>query len=182
MAATPEHAARVLGLDLQASLKDIRRVRRDMALKYHPDCSNDFERSTRHMARINAAADVLIAYVMSGKSSDAKGKPPRYSDFSNQQRTGAKHNHTAKSEAPRNNDTSKPHDDDVQQKPVGSHNFQHSVSSPLQIAVPRQQTSSEDHRLLQVAINSYRSVLNQIGKVEKGPNIDQKALTFPNSN
>ena len=82
MAATPEHAARVLGLSLGASLHDVRRVRRKMALKYHPDRCHDKEQATRHMARINAAADTLTAHIRKRVRPQAKGKSPNYTDFS----------------------------------------------------------------------------------------------------
>lgn len=82
MAATPKHAARVLGLSLDATIQDIRRVRRKMALRYHPDRCADKEQATRHMARINAAADKLSAHIQKRPGSDTSGKSPRPDNFS----------------------------------------------------------------------------------------------------
>ena len=37
MALTPEHAARVLDLDMTASVADVQSARRKLAKQYHPD-------------------------------------------------------------------------------------------------------------------------------------------------
>ena len=80
MAATPKHAARLLGLDLDASLADVKRARRKMALRYHPDRCADKEQATRHMARINAAADRLIAFIKERSNTSEDSKSSRTAD------------------------------------------------------------------------------------------------------
>ena len=107
---TPKHAARVLGLDEETTLADVKRVRREMAMKYHPDQSEDQERATRHMARINAAADTLIAHLLkptpkrsapAAKPAGARptarkaARPARHADMQAHVMEAAKHTRTA---------------------------------------------------------------------------------------
>jgi len=87
MAATPQHAARVLGLDLAASLEDVCRMRRALARKYHPDQSSDQERATRHMARINAAVDTLTRYIQDKATAETKRRNRRAEEMRNAKRS-----------------------------------------------------------------------------------------------
>ncbi|MEM9578639.1 MAG: DnaJ domain-containing protein [Pseudomonadota bacterium] len=167
MAATPEHAARVLGLDDQATLEEIRDVRRALALKYHPDCSDDLERSTRHMARINAAADFLIAHL---KGLGAKPKRPAYKDFSNQykarrQRAEAK----TSSQARKENASSRGE--------ASAKNTR--ARQSMTVTAPEPQMPPQDRELIQFAVKSYRRVLDQIAKADSGPTVDVRALAEP---
>lgn len=61
MTQTPRQAARVLGLLEKPTLKSVKKARRELAIRYHPDRCEDRETANRHMARINAAADTLIS-------------------------------------------------------------------------------------------------------------------------
>ena len=171
MAATPEHAARVLGLDDQATLESVRDVRRKMALKYHPDCSDDVERATRHMARINAAADLLIAHI---KALGTKAKQPSYSDFSSQYKS--RRTATPKPEAPKSagaKATEKRTKDDRANAPHAP------AQQVINLTQPESGMSSKDRELIRFAVKSYRSVLDQISKADRGPRIDATALAYP---
>lgn len=61
MGTTSAHAARVLDLFGEVTHENVQRARHELAMKYHPDRFRDTEGATRHMVRINAATDTLIA-------------------------------------------------------------------------------------------------------------------------
>jgi hypothetical protein len=60
-----DKARRILGLDRKASLVDIRRVYRELALRYHPDSYPPDERDWCHekMAEITRAYKCIMHYV-----------------------------------------------------------------------------------------------------------------------
>lgn len=160
MAATPEHAARVLGLSLGASLDDVRRVRRKMALKYHPDRYHDKEQATRHMARINAATDTLTAHIKKRVRTQAKGKSPSYTDFSKPKQADQS---SVRFEKPKPQTASRTKEKKAQttRKPE------------------RPKTKSRaDIALVRFATESYANVLDRIGKKDSGPRIDISILSF----
>ncbi len=174
MAATPEHAARVLGLDDHATLEDVRDVRRALALKYHPDCSDDLERSTRHMARINAAADLLIAHL---KGLGAKAKRPSYKDLSSQYKDGqaARAAHCGAQKAKPSSET---HEEKTSSRGE-ARSERPSAQGSMTIAAQCPKMPPKDRELIQFAIKSYQLVLDQIGKSETGPKVDATALAYP---
>lgn len=158
MAATPEHAARVLGLGLDASLEDIRRVRRKMALKYHPDRCHDKELATRHMGRINAAVDTLTAYI----KSRAKAQQARKS----RRAAGA----TSRKQAPAS--SARP-----EKTKTTSRTRQSDVEAGFEPEKPKPASRAEI-ALVRFASDSYTSVLERIGRRDTGPRIDVSILSF----
>lgn len=148
---TPKHAARVLGLDEETTLSEVRRVRRKMAMKYHPDQSDDQERATRHMARINAAADALIAHLQkpSPKRSTQAAKP-----------TGARP--TARNAARPTRHT------DMQAHVMEA--AKHTRTAPL---------SEEECALSRMAAASYKSVLDKVSRPQATPAVDATAMPYP---
>lgn len=174
MAATPKHAARVLGLDDDASLEDVRRARRVLAKKYHPDCSPDVSKSNVHMARVNTAADTLIAHLLGKANQASKARQPSYKDFSNSRAAKPKnHGQSEKAQGPRRT----------------SANAQASTSSCGRGARPMEvretlapalvsERSTRDNDLIRLASKSYRTVLRQIAQPDEGPTVDARALRF----
>ena len=174
MAATPEHAARVLGLSLDATLDDVRRVRRKMALKYHPDRSTDQARSTRHMARINAAADTLIAFL---KKREAV-RPQRGH--------GTAGGHSAHKGAGGSTARSKRNKTKTERQHTGAHPRQqeprrdtnrqaaHAPGGPTKARV---RSKAELARVF-LATQSYGKVLSRIGGQSEGPRVDLRVMSF----
>lgn len=179
MSATPEHAARVLGLTDEATLADVRRVRRELAFKYHPDRSSDPARSSRHMARINAAADTLIAHL--------RGQSPKRPASERRERQDFSERKTAR-RASASRETSK--NPKARAKAAGGDRASHSDSSTtssaketathgmtVQPAAPKQ--SPAEGLLIRLAAASYRTVLDRIGTVAPAPTIDRRVLCYP---
>ena len=175
MAATPEHAARVLGLDLKATLEDVRRMRRAMAMKYHPDCSDNSERATRHMARINDATETLISYLKQQSSGKSQRRSPDYPDFAAQART----NRTGTQDRRSSASTATP--PMAERRSRDDHCTGRRQSDVVVVSRPVEASglSKADHALAQLAAKSYRSVLDRIGSRAAGPVVDQTALAFP---
>lgn len=173
MAATPEHAARVLGLDLRASAEDVRRVRRELAMKYHPDCNPDAKTSTRRMARVNAAADTLTSHILGKSKKAAKTRRPDYTDFANQRKANAPKADTTQTS---DKTTAEPK---TAQEPVTAP--VQSSASLVCVAPAGSARSSGDNELIRMAARSYRTVLQQISKTNAGPTVDARALRFTNA-
>lgn len=152
MAASPKHAARVLGLTGDVTLDDVKRVRRKMALKYHPDRCADVVQATRHMARINAAADTLIAFLKNKPQPQAKRPRP---DF-----TKAKTRATSARAEPKRQ----------QPKPESTREEPRSQASEAAFQAQR--------KLVETAAKSYQQVLNQIGQQSIRRSIDLKIMRF----
>jgi len=57
-------ARKILGLDEEASMEEIKRAFRDLALKYHPDkCGDkDKKRCEEMFKKISHAKDILVSY------------------------------------------------------------------------------------------------------------------------
>ncbi len=160
MAATPKHAARVLGLSLEATLEDIRRVRHKMALKYHPDRCTDKEQATRHMARINAAADTFIAHIQKGPRSNTSGQSPRYENFSARRQDNCT---SARSDKTKSQSQSRAQEQDIHAKKKTDQ---------------AKRTSRAERTLIRFASASYARVLDRIGPNQTGPTIDVSILGF----
>ncbi len=181
MSATPEHAARVLGMTDEATLADVRRVRRELAFKYHPDRSSDPARSSRHMARINAAADTLIAHLRGQAPKPSKPERPEGHGFSDRKTT-----RQASAKCKTSNTTSdrtKTDPDRTTSRPEnnaadpGKEHAAHAMT-----AQPHNgKRSPADTTLIRLAAASYRNVLERIGTVAPAPTIDMKVLCYPGS-
>jgi len=166
MQSTPQHAARVLGLNLEASIDDVRRVRRKMALKYHPDCSDDQERATRHMARINAAADTLSTYLKDAAAFNTNAACTRRNATKQARRREAPKSKPAE----KTSETNEPKAETVQRKPEQSAAVQRQLSSD--------KAWKAERALARYATESYSKVLNGIGRAETCPTVDVKVLSF----
>ncbi len=166
MAATPEHAARVLGLSLDATLEDVRRVRRKMALKYHPDRSADTERSTRHMARINAAADTLIAFLKS-KPSPRSAETRRSDEQRASEQAGKSRRSTGEARQDPRQQSKASHRPRTE-RPAGAERKQE--SRPLR-------SKAELARIFR-ATESYAHVLERIGGQCRTPGVDVRVMSF----
>ena len=177
MAATPEHAARVLGLDDNATLKDVRRVRREMALKYHPDRSHDQERATRHMARINAAADTLTAHLKKQAAPASKAKRPEGPDFS----ARSKPEQSTPRPDPSNRKATSSKTGVHKGKPDPARTPRPAVREPVARARVSSAKEHADLALIRFASESYRKVLNRISQIDTGPRVDVTALSFLNT-
>ncbi|ABG30817.1 molecular chaperone DnaJ [Roseobacter denitrificans] len=174
MAATPEHAARVLGLDVWASMEDVRRARRELAMKYHPDRHSDVTTSNRHMARVNAAADTLIAYISGKSKPGVKTRRPNYTDFSN----------TCKTETENSKQTSKTHGATAQNphaqtdtRAVARGTGGTAVNECMAPALVSEH-SARDNELIRAAARSYQTVLQQISQPDRLRSVDARALRF----
>ncbi|MEM9582600.1 MAG: J domain-containing protein [Pseudomonadota bacterium] len=170
MAGTVDHAARVLGLEVEATASEIRRVRRELALKYHPDVTTDQARATRHMARINAAADTLLAHL---NAASATGRQPRYEDFSSVRPRARKARPTGAGRAQAATQQSACHTQKAAPETARS-KASHSVVQPSH--KPAHATAKAN--LMRFASSSYAKVLDQIGNATAGPNIDVRVLKF----
>lgn len=179
MSATPEHAARVLGLTDEATLADVRRVRRELAFKYHPDRSSDPARSSRHMARINAAADTLIAHLRDQAPKRPASEHRERRDFS--ERNAARH-------ASASRETSRNSKDRAKAATGGRTSYSDNKATcrekeatargiTVQPTAPKQ--SPADSLLIRLAAASYRTVLDRIGTVAPAPTIDRRVLCYP---
>lgn len=178
MALTPEHAARVLGLDDNATLEDVRQVRRAMAFKNHPDCSSDIDRSTRHMARINAAADTLAAHIKALGKVTTGMKRPKYSDFTAHQKANQRAQYQ-KATATRSETRRQSPSENPRYKPRAWASDTVVVSAkPLAADQQVNRLSVADRNPICLAAQSYRAVLIQIGVPDAEPTIDTTALAF----
>ncbi len=163
MAATPEHAARVLGLTIDANLQDIRRVRRDLALKYHPDrCRNSIV-AARHMARINAAVDTLVAHINARAKREASRMywGDRAADFCKAVWSA--------SAAPQSN--AKPSQTEPP-SPSREHAAEMAGFAESQAEWTHPVVSQADKELVRFAADSYRSALDRISQIDVSPTID----------
>jgi curved DNA-binding protein CbpA len=168
MAATPEHAARILNLSLKASLEDVKLVRRKMALKHHPDCSRNQEQSTRRMARINAAADTLNAHIKKQTGSTPKMKRPNSTDFSARhkaRRSSTRSEEPNQKPSPKKDGANRSNHED---RPHAQAQETHVAAKPERPI----KASRADIALIRFASNSYASALKGIGRKEFGPKID----------
>ncbi|MEM6939096.1 MAG: J domain-containing protein [Pseudomonadota bacterium] len=163
MAATPEHAARVLGLDVKTTLSEIKRARREMAFKYHPDRTDDFQRASRHMARINAAADTLTAHVLDEAGRLRQRKRNRYADFSHLHRNPGKAQAPEQKEAPK---TASARDANAAQKDTQT------VEQPALRKRVRPKRLDQMALLAQFASAAYAQTLAHIGVAVADPVID----------
>ena len=157
MAASPKHAARVLGLTGDVTLEDVKRVRRKMALKYHPDRCHDVDTATRHMSRINAAADTLIAFLKN------KPKPSFRKPQPEPTKPRARQAETTKM------DTPPPKTEKRAEQPKPSRTAP-SVQ-PIKI-------DAAQRKLVERAAKSYQQVLSQIGQQSMRRSIDLKIMRF----
>jgi hypothetical protein len=66
-----DNARRLLGLDEESTLDDIKKAYRNLSLKYHPDrCKEQEKKNCQEMLKkINHANDILMAYAMSYRCS-----------------------------------------------------------------------------------------------------------------
>lgn len=173
MAATPKHAGRVLGLDETASVDDVRRVRKAMAFAYHPDRSADQVRATRHMARLNAAADTLIAHIKSKKLPVKNGKRPHFPEFSRPHPTNT--SGTAHKPSPKRAPAPKP-------APPKNHPLVPATTRNVAVHVTDQKTTSQlENDLVQFASASYVKVLGEIGSNNSEPKLNVRVLKFQNN-
>jgi curved DNA-binding protein CbpA len=172
MAATPEHAARVLDVSVTATLKEVHEARREMAFRFHPDCSDDAERANRHMARINAAADTLIAHIKNRAS--ASGKRPEYRDFAgeNERRKAPRSTKSDRKAASTSVAVPAPVDRSADRRCMTT-----AVETPC-AARPESGTSRSDRDLLRFATQAYTTVLGQIGGRGHQPTVDCKVMQF----
>ena len=167
MAETPEHAARVLGLDVSASMEEVRRARRALAKKYHPDRHPDATTASRHMARVNAATDTLIDYIIGRAKHTANGRRPEYKDFA-QSRTTQSENRSRPDSA---QDAKATAADPQAKRPSPDRAPRHMmVSAPV--------AAERDNDLIRLAARSYRTVLQQIAQPNAAPTVDARALRF----
>jgi hypothetical protein len=172
MSATPEHAMRVLGLDDQATLEDVRCARRALALKHHPDRCADQERATRHMSRINAAADTLIKYLKNQTTAQPKKQRTDYSDISMR---AQKAGHSARCRAtdkpsPSAAPKPRPHAQTATNDPIPQ------AARPVDAPKSASPASAMNLGLIRMASASYRSALDKIGVIERAPAVDTCAL------
>lgn len=171
MAATPEHAARVLGLDDRATLEDVRRVRRALARKYHPDRAADQARASRHMARINAAVDTLVAHL--------KEHPTRSEQTQREERFAAKRKAASETFRAAAAKAAQQAREGRQERAGASSSQRRSTRSTAQRpSATIQPLSSDERALAQSAASSYRSVLDRIGKIAASPTVDMKVMCF----
>lgn len=160
MAASPEHAARILGLSLEASLEEVKRVRRKLALKYHPDRCADKEQATRHMGRINAAADTLTSHIKKHSKSNATRKASCHAEFSARQ-------HANQSKA-------RPKEHELHTRSHAPKQGCEATRKTKSIKT----TSRAESALIRFATASYASVLESIGTKQRGPTIDVNIMSF----
>lgn len=178
MSLTPKQAARILNLDASATLSDVRAARRRLVFAYHPDRFEDAECADRHMARINAAYDTVLAHLQgrplpsfSHNFSDGTNfKQPKPSQPKSSQRTTAqarKNTGTAGRKAPPR---------------AAPRSHQPRSATPEVIAIsahPAQSDSSmtaASAAKARAASSAYRTVLNDIGGAYSEPQVDTKVL------
>ncbi|MDW3180733.1 J domain-containing protein [Roseobacter sp.] len=179
MSATPEHAARVLGLTDEATLADVRRVRRALALKYHPDRSSDPVRSSRHMARINAAADTLIAHLrdQAPKKPDAECRERQ--EFA-QRNTARRASGTGQTSRKSGDRAKAAAGDKASRTDKNGARPESKTTAHVMTAQPSaRKTSPAESLLIRLATSSYRTVLDRIGTVAPAPTIDTRVLCYP---
>ncbi|MEM6480481.1 MAG: DnaJ domain-containing protein [Pseudomonadota bacterium] len=168
MAQSPEHAARVLGLIGEPTLEEVKRARRELAMKYHPDRSDDTGRATRRMARVNAAADTLTVY-LKGKSAPQSDKQASREQSADNTRTSERSEHFEQkrqtAEAP------KPKPKQSRQRAARS------VGTKTVSDTARRAWKSE-RALAARAAASYRAVLDGIGRSAPRARVDFHILQF----
>ncbi|WP_299678133.1 J domain-containing protein [uncultured Roseobacter sp.] len=175
MAATPEHAARVLGLTVDATLEEVRLARRSLALKYHPDRCTDMDRASRHMARINAAVDTLVAHIR--LQTKAKSKVTRQPDWESVRRAKAAENIARARETARRAKASAAEADAAQT--VHRERSKTSVTHPTAFASDADEFPRAELALIRLAAASYRTVLERISGTQPEPKIDVTVLAYP---
>ncbi|MCV3274125.1 J domain-containing protein [Roseobacter sinensis] len=174
MAATPEHAARVLGLTVDATLEDVRIVRRELALKYHPDRGGDPQRTSRHMARINAAVDTLVAHIKEGQLRRARRQMATEQAFA-RRRWRVQRAKWAELQA-----KSRKARRTAESKGAGTdHNGEARPQAPTPDTAQMIRPTKANLALIRLAAASYRSVLDAIGTIDAGPTVDVTALAYP---
>lgn len=176
MAQSPQHAARVLGLLGEPTLQNVKRARRDLAMKYHPDARSDTKRATRHMARINAAADTLIKHLENGtKPTDANSET---NDHKRTEDGNVRGQQTRQASRSAENPFPRQHVRPAKEnKPYGSPHTGRHVDTDTASEAQRGAWKSE-RMLAEQTAASYRSVLNAIGKQEPRPRVDLQILRF----
>ncbi|MEM6577332.1 MAG: J domain-containing protein [Pseudomonadota bacterium] len=168
MAQSAEHAARVLGLVGDPTLEGVRRARKAMALKYHPDRCGDTEKATRHMARINAAADALIAHLKSGPQAQSGKSQERRQAPGTERRKASARNRTSDRGTAR---TAKPKAKTKRQPASRSVR-----TEPLSDAARR--AWKTERALAEKATASYQNVLSRIGRSKARKGVDLQILRF----
>lgn len=164
MAQTPEHAARVLGLVGTPTLEEVKRVRREMALKYHPDRCAEQEKATRHMARINAAADTLIAYLQT--KPETEPQQARRQRRATRARPDASAKHHSTKQTRQNTKRARCPENVV----------------PAEVDSREERPACKAQSILaERAAASYRTVLDRIGKQKLRPSVDIQILQFETS-
>jgi len=178
MVTTSVHAARVLDIGDEATLEDVRRARRELAMKYHPDRTVDTDRSTRHMARINAATDTLIAHlknpVTSKPASVRTDRPDFCADKKTEQSSTGPRVSSHNSVSPNCAAHTPKHTAEGQAR---SHNQERTAQANKRLkraGVP----SGAELALVRLASASYREVLDQIFRADCGSTVDIRTLSF----
>lgn len=174
MAHTPEHAARVLGLMTAPTLEDVKRARRDMALKYHPDRCKDAALATRHMARINAAADVLIAHLKQKRSTSKPDHRPDHTPFRAEAKTAdaeTRTDETHRRSADCSAEARKP------ERPGNAYKQSRNVTVDSLTEAARRSWNIE-RALARSAVRSYRATLTRIGPRKTKDRLDLHILKF----
>lgn len=175
MAATPQHAARVLGLDLDATLDDVRRVRRRMALKYHPDRASDTAQANRHMARINAAADTLIAHIEKRPAERARQAARRDARAGNARRARRAAGRETRQEARRETGAQDQGQNRTQDREAAG-GAQVPPSAPGRGTSRTGRRTAAEQAMMRRAAASYRNVLERIGGRDAGAPVNATVL------
>jgi len=171
MAQTPEHAARVLGLIGRYSIDDVKRARREMALKYHPDLCSDAELATRHMARVNAAVDTLMAHL----ASKTQAAPKRSGQTRRRARASESRTerNRAQSTASKADATGPTRAKPTKEPARGANTVQSNSASDAE-----RRAWKAERALAERASASYRTILDRIGKQQRRHGIDLQILKF----
>ncbi|MEM7075272.1 MAG: J domain-containing protein [Pseudomonadota bacterium] len=184
MALTPEHAARVLGLVGQISLDDVKHARRELTLKYHPDRCRNASRATRHMARINAAVDTLIAHLRTRQVPPSCGPEPDAAADTTAETTAD----AARDRAHHKTDTMTGQRENAGRRdPPGP--FASRCTPRPEARDTRRKARAEGtgaaggvHRgAAKMAATSYRATLDRIGRQTPRASVDVQVLKFPES-
>jgi len=171
MAGTPRHAARVLGLTGTITIEDVTRERRRRARFYHPDRFKDQERASRHMGRVNAAADVLIAHLNQEQNPEAEAEHTETANPVRQNQQG---------KVMWTRTSPKVH---IEQEPIEAEWFEETPFAAYEndgpkLPVPYNTASRAERALTEFAKTSYRRVLTQIGQQEMQRSVDMTVLRF----
>lgn len=181
MITTSAHAARVLDLSDEATLEDVQYVRRQLARKYHPDCSNDQERATRHMARINVAADTLTVHINSQAANISEPVRRDRASSSARSKAGQASSHsTASRRQPASAPPQARTAPDMDPHTRGGNARLHvqerapqTVKSRTRLVTP----AAVDIASVRLASTSYRNMLDWVGGVDTGPTVDIRVLS-----